>query len=139
MPGIRATTMESPTIAIFAALVVLAVSKPPVPCATLKTNTTCWTDRYGSHKVDCTDAKPDWMMLLGCPTTRRDCNVTAPYSKLNPAAWRCYDPKTLDVNHTRYVGNKASDYCQPRVSTCAPPPPPPAPPPSLPPSPPPPV
>lgn len=23
---------------------------------------------YGSHKVDCTDAKPDWMMLLGCPT-----------------------------------------------------------------------
>ena len=87
----------------FAALIAGAASTPPAPCATEKTNQTCWGDShtqcmwntttstcsdctdagrveeatrechskyvagYGSHKIDCTDAKPDWVMLLGCP------------------------------------------------------------------------
>ena len=48
--------------------------------------------------------------------------MTAPYSHggLN---WRCYcyDPKSLNANRTRYIGKSASDYCMPRVDSCAPP------------------
>ena len=89
---------------------------------------------FGSHKIDCRAATPDWVMLLGCGAAGLgvDCNVTAPVSH-SGVNWRCYDPSSLNANQTKYIGKKASDYCMPRVDSCAPPPPPPPPPPAPPP------
>lgn len=141
--------------------------RPPVPCATLKTNLTCWTDShtqcmwdaatavcsdctdagrveeaarechnklvagYGSHMINCAGAAEDWVMLLGCSAVQTNCNMTAPRSH-SGVNWRCYNPKSLDANLSRYVGKSGSDYCMPRVDSCAPPPPPPPTPPVVP-------
>ena len=78
-------------------------------------------ERGGSHEINCKAATPEWVMMVGCrPRSRLQLDSTVLARRPELAVLRSQVAKRQPHTVHREV-KSASDYCMPRVDSCAPP------------------